>query len=218
MMRMVDAATLTDGQRAALAKLGCGSERPGSLTLLCGAPGTGKTTVLSGLAAGLSRGNRSCVSLRLADWLVKPDAVGPLPDLVIADDAHDADAGEIGRLMDACRSRRPAAAVVLAGEGRLLTLVSRDRELEQTVGLRATLHPFSFAETRRLVAPILPGLASSPEFDDVARTIHEIAAGIPRSAVKLAELAAVVAGSRADGSLDVADVARIHRRLSLQAA
>lgn len=213
-----DVEMFTDGQRAALARITCGSEQPGSLALLCGPPGTGKSSVLARLAAGAARRNRSCAVRRLTDWIDERADGEAVPDLVIADDAHDGDAETIGRLLASCRSRRPAAAVVLAGEGRLLTLVSRDQRIEQGIGLRATLHPFSVAETRRLLEPLLPGLVATPSFDDVARTIHEIAAGIPRAALKLAELAAIVAGSRADGSLGAADVERIHRRLSLQAA
>lgn len=218
MMDGTDTATLTDGQRAALAKLACGVASPGSLAILCGPPGTGKTTVLARLAAGQVRSGTSCISLRLVDWLARVDDVDDLPDVVIADDAHDADPAAVGRLLDAAGRRRPGVAVVLGGEGRLLTIVSRDREVERLVTLRATLHPFSAAETRRLIEPLLPRLAALPEFTDVARTIHEIAAGIPRAARKLGELAAFVAESRPDGSLSVADVEQIHRRLLLQAA
>jgi type II secretory pathway predicted ATPase ExeA len=213
-----DATTLTDGQRAALAKLACGVALPGSLAVLCGPPGTGKTTVLARLAAGQVRGGRSCSAMRLADWLSQVDDIDALPDVLVADDAHEVDATTLGRLLAATGRRRPGMAVVLGGEGRLLTLVSRDRQVEQMVALRATLHPFSAAETRRLLEPLLPRVASAPEFADVARTIHEIAAGIPRAALKLGELAAVVADSRSDGRLTVADVEQIHRRLLLQAA
>lgn len=217
-MSRMNPATLTDGQRAALAKLTCNAGLADSLSLLCGPSGTGKTTVLRHLAADATRGGRSCAGRRLVDWLSEPGAIEQLPDIVIADDAHDADAESISRLVSACRSCRPAAAVVLAGEGRLLTLVCRDRRIEQTVGLRATLHPFSHAETRRLLEPILPAVAASTTFAEVARTIHEIAAGIPRAALKIADLAAVVAENRADHSLTAADIEAIHRRLTLQAA
>ena len=213
-----DASTLIDGQRAALAKLACGVASPGSLAVLCGPPGTGKTRVLACLAAGQIRGGRSCACMRLADWLARADDVDALPDVVVADDAHDVDAPALGQLLAAAGRRRPGAAVVFGGEGRLLTLVSRDRAVERMVTLRATLHPFSAAETSRLLEPLLPRVADGPEFADAARTIHEIAAGIPRAALKLGELAAVVADSRSDGSLSVADVEQIHRRLLLQAA
>lgn len=218
MMDDTDTSMLTDCQQAALAKLACGVASPGSLAILCGPPGTGKTLVLARLAAGQVRGGTSCVCLRLADWLARVEDVDALPDVVVVDDAHDADPAAVGRLLHAAGRRRPGAAVVLGGEGRLLTLVSRDREVERLVTLRATLHPFSAAETRRLLEPLLPRLATLPEFTDVTRTIHEIAAGIPRAALKLGELAAVVAESRPDGRLSVADVEQIHRRLLLQAA
>jgi len=210
--------TLTDGQRAALAKLACGVESPGGVAILCGPPGTGKTTVLAHLADGQSRAGRRCISRQLAAWDTDRGSDASLFDLFIVDDAHESDAEAIARLLAACRSRRADAAVVLAGEGRLLTLVSRDHHVEQAVGLRATLRPFSALETRRLLEPILPGAATRPEVAAVAQTIHEISAGIPRAALRLAELAAVVADSRADAGLTVADIELVHRRLSLQAA
>lgn len=209
--------TLADSRRAAIAKLAYAVERPGGVAVLCGPPGTGKTAVLDGLAAAAGpRAERR----PLTGWL--GGATSDLPEVVLADDAHEADVATLVRILEACRGRRPEASLVLAGEGRLLSLVSRDPRLVRAVGLRAVLRPFTGAETRAaLDATLFAGAAGhmAPDArDSVARTIHEIAAGIPAAVARLAEFAALVADARPDGAIDPADIESLHRRLSLQAA
>jgi type II secretory pathway predicted ATPase ExeA len=106
----------------------------------------------------------------------------------------------------------------LAGEGRLLSLVARDRRLEQMVSLRGVIPPFTLDETRMLVAARLAAAGSLDERDQVARTIHEIAAGIPAVVTRIADLAAVVVEASPGRTLVPDDIEAIHRRLSLQAA
>ncbi|MFM7107491.1 MAG: hypothetical protein ACKOZU_02625 [Planctomycetaceae bacterium] len=209
---------LTDSRRAAVARLAYAVERPGGVALLCGPAGTGKTVVLDRLAAGAGR---RIERRPLAAWLDGVAAVD-LPEVVLADDAHLADVAQLVRLLDAVRSRRPEASLVLAGEGRLLSLVSRDPRLVRAVGLRAVLRPFTAEETRGVLDATLyaggPGRMAPETRAAVARTIHEIAAGIPAVVARLAEFATLVAEARPDGSLDADDIEAIHRRLSLLAA
>ena len=211
--------TLVDSRRVALAKLAYAVERPGSVALLCGPSGTGKTAVLDGLAAAV--GPRA-VRRPLTWWLDGGRSAADLPEVVLADDAHEADVAGLVRLLDTCRSRRPEACLVLAGEGRLLSLVSRDPRLVRAVGLRAVLRPFAEEETRAVLDASLfavgPGRLADEVRRAVARTIHEIAAGIPSSVVRLAEFATLVADARPDGGIAPADIEAIHRRLSLDAA
>ena len=213
------AASLTPAQAAAVAKLACGISRPGGVALLCGPQGVGKTTVLAHLAAA-ERLRHLVVERRdVESWNAPPGSARPdLPDVVIADDAHLADEGRIARLLAACRSRRPAASLVLAGEGRLLTLVARDSRVEQAIHLRTSLRPMTFAEARGLLAGAMPGNVTDDSLDPALATIHEIAAGIPAAMLRLAGLATVIAASRPDGRLEPTDVEAIHRRLSPLAA
>ena len=209
---------LVDTRRAAVAKLLYAVERPGGVALVCGPAGTGKTAVLDGLVDAL--GPRA-VRRPLAAWL-DAAAAGNLPEVVLADDAHSADVPALVAMLEACRAGRPESSLVLAGEGRLLSLVSRDPRLVRAVGLRAVLRPFTEAETRGLLDATLfaggPGRMDPDARAHVARTIHEIAGGIPAVVVRLAELAAVVAAARPDATLADADIEAIHRRLSLHAA
>lgn len=205
---------LTDGQQAALARLGCVLERPGSLAVICGPAGTGVTMLLRQLEAAVA-GTRSVACRTLIEW----ESVDPArwPDIVIADDVHEAADGAIGRLLARVRAGHPGAGVVLAGRGRVFTLLARDLAVESQVSLRAVLHPFTAAETAALLAAAAPVGVPADALDPVALTIHEIAGGVPAAALRLAELALLVASSRG-GPLEPADVEVIHRRVSLTAA
>ena len=101
-------------------------------------------------------------------------------------------------------------------------MVARDPDVEDAVLLRAVLHPFTFAETRCVLDAILfdrhQFKFDEPDRECLARTIHEIAAGIPAAISRLAELATVVAADRPDRGLSAADIEAIHRRLGVRAA
>jgi type II secretory pathway predicted ATPase ExeA len=206
---------LTLPQRAAVAKLACGCESAGGVALLCGPAGAGKTTVLAALAA--AGGTGRTVGLATAQhWVAAPS----LPDIVLADDAHEADGIALARLLRRCSDRTPGACLVLAGAGRLFTLAARDPRLEQAIRIRVTLPCFTAAETRTLFAATVAGINDREidVLDSTARVVHEIAAGLPAAVVRLAGLAAVIVADRPDEPLAAADIEAIHERLSLAAA
>jgi type II secretory pathway predicted ATPase ExeA len=205
---------LSEPQLAALAKVACGIEGGAGVTLLSGPAGVGKTTVLEQLAADPRLGPDPLPIRDAAAWL---STAGDLPAIVLVDDAHLASDEDLSRLVTIVKSRRPAAAVVLAGQGRLLTLVARDRRVEQAVRIRAALLPGSLTDTSALVTATAP--ADAPRFDEQAiLAIHEIAGGVPGNVVRLAELAGVVAPEFTDGPITADDVEALHRRLAPQAA
>lgn len=214
--------SLLPAQHPAFAKVACAVMRPGSVALLCGPHGTGKTTLLTRLAADERFRDRSVERREFDAWdaaLVQPGTEPP--DIVLVDDAHLAPDGGLARLVGRCL-RKTGTSVVLAGEGRLLSLVARDIRVEQAVTLRASLRPCSEAESRDLLDAVLSlagcSRAEATDHDPVARTIHEIAAGIPADIVRLAELARVVAASRPTPHICVDDIEALHRRLSPRAA
>ncbi len=211
---------LLESRQAAVAKLAFVAQRPGGVAALCGPTGTGTSTVLARLAADATLAPRSCGLRPLREW--HHAAESRLPDIVLADDCHAGDADAISALFARCRSQTPAASLVLAGRGRLLTLISRAGDVEQAILLRAVLRPFTFAETRCILDATLfashgCGLDETHR-EGLARTIHEIAAGMPAAVSRLAELATVVAADRPDRGLSAADIEAIHRRLGVRAA
>jgi type II secretory pathway predicted ATPase ExeA len=212
-----DEPPLVAAQQAAAARLGDVLGR-GGVAVLCGPAGSGKTMLLQRLsrqqAAGGSR-RCGCVTLReLAEG-----APGPQPSLLLVDDAHAADsASELSRIVEGVFCNAEPAAVVLAGEGRLLTLLARQPDLEQRVRLRAVLPPWRESETASLAAACLPELIHHPDWKQLAGRLHELAAGIPRQAVRLIETVRMVLSAEPGHRLKVDDLETFHRRLSLLAA
>lgn len=211
--------TLTVAQEASLARLGCavtgqatspgaarGGTAGGTVSVLCGPPGVGKTTVLERLAAALPPGTAEIRSV--SAWMEAP----ALPAHVLADDAHATDAATLAALVARAQAHAPAVILVLAGEGRLLTLLARDRRLERAVGLRASLGPCTLAETGRLLAERVGDSTA------ITETVHEITGGITTDILQLAALTTVLAESRPDRRLEPADIEVVHRRLTLAAA
>lgn len=225
-----DRLRLTAAQEAAVAKLAYAVGHPNTIALLCGPAGVGKTTVLRAIAADEMLQPRTVRSISWAD--VRADqgelpgsrvregerGEEPVPTVLIVDDAHRAFAHELAVAVDRWRRRHDGIAIVLAGEGRLLSLVAGDHALEQAVRLRATLPPFTLAESRRLLAAMPPFDAPGPQHEEVIRTIHEIAGGVPAIALRLADMAMVLAGADPGHRLTPHDVETIHRRLCLTAA
>ena len=209
----ISAPTLSEPQHAARAKGACGVESPIGVVLLCGPAGVGKTLVLDTLARAFETRGRTARRETVIDWLSRG---GDLPAVVLADDAHLASDGELATLLGRCRRGRPAA-VVLAGQGRLFSLVARDTRVEQAVGIRVSLLPGTAADTRALLNRVL----ASPVvlLDEAAgNAIHELAGGMPGAVVRLAELAGVLASTRPDGRLAADDIEAVHRRIAPQAA
>jgi type II secretory pathway predicted ATPase ExeA len=208
--------SLTPTQQAALAKVACVCRLPGGVAVLCGPPGTGTSLVLARLAAHVAAEGRRIEQRSIRGWESEAtDERHPLADVAVADDAHLASPDALVKLLERCRDRRPVAALVLAGQGRLLTLLARDSRLESAVTLRATLRPCGLDDSRT----IMSALARTATFDDEAvDAIHEIAAGIPAAIGRLVALADIVAASRSNSRVAANDVEEIHRRLSPLAA
>jgi len=216
---------LTLPQQAAVARVAYAVEQPNTFVLVCGPAGVGKTLVLKHVAAARQLHPRKMILTTLASAAAMLADSGPAgqsdmlqPHILLIDDTHMAREGELIELLDRARSTLPTAGLVLAGQGRLLSLVARDSRLEQAVRLRATLPPFTLDESRLLVATMLAATGSLQQRDQVARTIHEIAGGIPALATRLAEVAAVMATANPDRPLLPDDIETIQRRLCLHAA
>jgi hypothetical protein len=221
--------TLTGPQHAAVAKLAYAADQSASIAVLCGPAGVGKTTVLRHVAAiGMPTGRT--ILLGTQAELADPDqaigsgdtwsAAADPPDLLLVDDADRAAAADLCDLIERWRRRRADIVFVLAGQGRLLSLMAADTRLERSVRLRVALPTFTLSESSRLVAAVWPlqRPAAEGEADGVIRTIHEIAGGVPAVALRLAEMAAMLAAADPGRGLVPEDIETIHRRLWLTAA
>jgi len=211
--------TLTHPQQAAVARIVYALESPAAIALVCGAAGVGKTLVLDRVIASPALGGRPCVRRSMASDESSRDGQTARGDaILVLDDAHMAAGDDLHAVVEAWRRHEPRGGVVLAGEGRLLTLVARDSRLERVISLRAVLGPFTLAETREVIGPRLGIPGRDAVGTDIVRAIHEIAAGIPARMIRLAEFVRLVAEAAPDGRVTPDDVEAVHRRLTLQAA
>ena len=210
------APSLTLSQESAVARLTYAIESPGAVALLCGPRGVGKTLVLTHVAASRSRAGLAAPCCTARDG-VPPPAHAP-EGILFVDDAHLLEAGELAAMVGTWRRRSPTGGLVLAGEGRLLTLVARDERLEQAVALRAVLGPFTLAESAAALTPLLAAAGEPDHQMALVRTIHEIAGGIPAEVARLASFVRDVAAAAPGGRLTPDDVEAVHRRLSPRAA
>ena len=209
---------LVAAQRAALARLH-DAVRRGGMAVLCGPAGSGKTLLLKRLACELRAdgGHDRCGLVHLRD------GIDGRWQVVLIDDAHAArDAAALQEALQEVLGESDrggqATAVVLAGEGRLLTLLARQPDLEQRVLLRAVLPAWNATETQTLVATALPELLANDDGPLLAHRLHELAAGIPRQTVRLIETVRMVLSAEPAHRLTVDDLETFHRRLSLRAA
>lgn len=210
----------TAAQEAAVAKLAYAAEHPGCVALLCGPAGVGKTMLLGHVARTGIPGVRGIGIRDLGESRTHRDATpesDAAADVILVDHADRTTAAELVSFVESCWARRPESVVVLAGQGRLLSLCLGDDRLERRVRLRATVPVFTVHESRRLLASVLGGSGPAPA-DAVLDAIHEIAGGVPAMALRLADMAAVLAAADPDRRLVPDDVEAIHRRLCIRAA
>jgi hypothetical protein len=207
---------LTESQQVAVARLRYAISQKRSLALLAGPAGSGCTTVLTAVAEAAVQAGRN-VQWTMPSRPLAERTQGRVhrADLVLCDDGHEADVATLSRHLDEVWRTHPEAAVVLAGRGRLLTLVARDTQLAGQLRLRAVLTPLTLAETAVLWRA---GRAGVAEDDAVIRTVQEITAGIPRCVTRLREIADVLTQANPHRPLVVDDIEAIQRRLLLEAA
>ena len=224
--RCSSAGSLVGNQQAALARLLYAVRQPGGLAVLCGPGGAGVTTVLGRLAADLEQAGHPVLRLSgrnlaggdLPAWANSGAAEAVLPPAVLVDDGHTAADGALTAFVQQCGVMVPAAAIVLAGRGRLLTLLARERDLGGRVRLRSVLRAWTREETEAVVASRLAAAGVGRYAAAVPDVIHAITAGIPQAICQLLETVLLVAATQPEHQLCCEDIERMHERLSLAAA
>lgn len=216
---------LTAAQDAAVAKLRYVAGEPGAIAVLCGPAGVGKTTVL----ARVGNAGTRCRSVRLSSGGCRPEtrsdtdaavdaSEAARATLLLVDDADRVEAAFLRGFLEEQRRREPDRGVVLAGTGRLLTMLSGDPAVERAVRLRVVVPVLTISETARIVLMRWPSAPVDDEASGVIRTIHEIAGGVARAVHRLADVAAMLEAAEPGRPITAEDVETIHRRLSPLAA
>jgi len=205
----------TAGQEVALARIVYALEEPGGVAVLCGPAGAGVSTVVQLVwrRCAQDRGGLIAGSVTEARQLIEGRRTAS--GVLLVDDAHLAAEGELERIVTMALAQPRFDGVVLAGQGRLLSLLHRAPPLDARVRIRAVLRALTEAETGDLVRGRHPGLDCRPA---ALGTLHEIAAGIPAAVVRLADLAAVLGADDPARPIDGHDIEAIHGRLVAGAA
>ena len=213
-------------QQTAVARLLYAVRQPGSLAVLSGPGGTGVTTVLGRLAADLEQAGQRVQWLsgrnpnrtNYSAWSSSRTGDAGQPPVLLLDDAHVVGTGVLTACLQQCGEVAPTASVVLAGRGRLLTLLARERDLGERIRLRAVLRAWTVDETEEMVASRLAAAGVDQYEAGVPSLIHAIAAGIPQAIGHLLETVLLVAKTQPQHRLRCEDIERMHERLSLAAA
>jgi type II secretory pathway predicted ATPase ExeA len=205
----------TVGQDVAVARIEYALAEPGGVAVLCGPAGAGVSTVLQLVwqRCAVARGGLIAGSAAEARQLIECRRTAS--GVILVDDAHLAAEGELDRLVTIALAEPRLDGVVLAGQGRLLSLLHRSPRLDARVRIRAVLRPLTEEETAVIVRGRLPGLDCSP---GAIRALHEIAAGILAEVVRLVDLAAVVGATDTARGIEAHDIEAIHCRLVTGAA
>ena len=219
---------LTKPQQAALSRLLYAVRRPGGMAVLCGPGGTGVTTLLTQLSKNCVDAGSRVVLLSgrhldhkltsLAPERVSRDGWPAAQQVILLDDAHLANAAALADFVTSLRAESESRSIVLAGRGRLLTLLAREQDLQQQVLLRAVVPPWTPSETEAYVRDRLTATGVGGWAAAVPLTVHEIAAGIPRMVQRLVDAVLLVAVTHPGHTLSCDDVERMDERLSLAAA
>ena len=205
---------LTQMQQAAYAKLLWASAQPKSLSVLVGPGGVGKT-LIGKLMASDARVDGIC---KMIDADAIDNTRNFLPDgacIILVDNAHKIEAVTLSLIFKSIEfSETVRRALILIGQGRLLTLLHKQPEIERAVRIRAVLLPWSFEETTQQV---VLHLGESAVSDEAIEIIHESSAGVPAAVLNVLELAKILIASLAR-PLDGHDMEKLVGRLRLIAA
>ena len=139
--------------------------------------------------------------------------------VLVVDEAHlldDAQAWEALRLlMNFEWSGRPGLTLLLVGQTGILPTLDRMSQLEERLGVKCLLRPFSPAETAEYVAHRLQVDGADPAvFDrDALAEIHRLTHGIPRRINRLCDLALLIGYAEQRKSLSADQFGSIHDEL-----
>ena len=116
--------------------------------------------------------------------------------VIILDEAHLIEDQKVFRTIQLLLNYRTdySFSFLLAGQPSVLSRVSRLTELEERIGVKSLIQPFSRDETSEYVAHRLnvSGITDSPFNDSALDEIHELSGGVPRRINRIADLSLLV--------------------------
>lgn len=116
--------------------------------------------------------------------------------IIVLDEAHLIEDQKVFRTIQLLLNYRAdySFTFLLAGQPSVLSRISRLTELEERIGVKSLIQPFSREETAEYVTHRLnvAGVTQSPFSDSALEEIHELSGGVPRRINRIADLALLV--------------------------
>jgi len=161
----------------------------------------------------------TCESVRRIERFLVENSERGQHAVVIVDEAHlldDAESWEALRLLMNFESAgRPGLTLVLVGQTGVLPILDRIPHLEERLGVRCLLRPFSEAETGEYVLHRIHAAGAEPKVfeTEALAEVHRLTHGIPRRINRLCDLALLIGYAEGRSAISAAELESIHEEL-----
>jgi len=139
--------------------------------------------------------------------------------IIIIDEAHLIEDQKIFRTIQFLLNYRSdySFTFLLAGQPSVLSRLSRLTELDERIGVKSLIQPFSREETAEYVSHRLEvaGVAESPFDESALDEIHELSGGVPRRINRIADLSLLVGFADGMSTLTTREVESVADEIGL---
>jgi len=175
------------------------------------------------VAAHTGEHRLDCVIRQIEDRLSRLTALGRQPVIVI-DEAHLIEQprtfSAIQLLLNFCQPPKVSFSLILIGDQELVPRVQRLRSLDERMGIKCVLQPFTQQETSAYVAHRLKVAGGTRNIFDASAldALFEMSAGVPRRLNRLCDLALLVGYADQLSHVSANEIEAVAKELTIEAA
>ena len=139
--------------------------------------------------------------------------------VIVLDEAHLIEDQKVFRTIQLLLNYRSdySFTFLLAGQPSVLSRVSRLTELDERIGVKSLIQPFSREETAEYISHRLnvSGITDSPFVESALDEIHELSGGVPRRINHIADLALLVGFADGMSQLTTREIESVANEIGL---